>query len=161
MKLFLIDWHNGHLFWSIFLSFGYLRLCIWELFGMTISWNDKCCQVSFCVLIIFHVLQHNRNHCAMEKIMEFYNLKWIGQTSTWLIILWALGVSQTVTRLIHTLIQILSMTLPRPWKGNGSLLWNFTWYGHVYKPDTNGKARVRSCVSSPFSRCTPILDWSE
>ena len=21
--------------------------------------------------------------------------------------------------------------------------------------------RVRSCVSSPFSRCTPILDWSE
>ena len=22
-------------------------------------------------------------------------------------------------------------------------------------------SRVRSCVSSPFSRCTPILDWSE
>ena len=20
---------------------------------------------------------------------------------------------------------------------------------------------VRSCVSSPFSRCTPVLDWSE
>ena len=23
------------------------------------------------------------------------------------------------------------------------------------------RTRVRSCVSSPFSRCTPILDWSE
>ena len=23
------------------------------------------------------------------------------------------------------------------------------------------RAGVRSCVSSPFSRCTPVLDWSE
>ena len=37
---------------------------------------------------------------------------------------------------------------------------NFT-QGNLLRGTVNGAARVGSCVSSPFSRCTPILDWSE
>ena len=34
-------------------------------------------------------------------------------------------------------------------------------YPYMVRSLTIPIARVRSCVSSPFSRCTPILDWSE
>ena len=44
----------------------------------------------------------------------------VSEMHTWLITLWTPGVSQTVARLIHTLIQILSMTKNQ--KGDGSLL---------------------------------------